>query len=232
MFAKPIALIPARGGSKGITRKNLSKVGGISLLERAISAAISSEAFSDVVVTSDDNEILEVAKAAGAICLVRPDNASADNAQATAVVEHFLSSDLGRGLDDSAIVVYLQPTSPFRSGKHIAKALEQMRQEGADKLVSVTPVKDHPFMALTIDDLGFLEPSSFWDSASTNRQDFPKLTRPNGAIYAFSVSEFRALGRIPVEGAIPFWMGEIEGWDIDTFEDLSIARAVANDAGI
>lgn len=227
-----VALIPARGGSKGVPRKNLEVVGGLSLLERAISGALLSNKFDKVIVSSDDSGILQSAAEAGAVCLVRSESSSGDRAQATEVVQHFLGSQLATDLEPSSVIVYLQPTSPFRNQVHISEALAQMEHAGATSLVSVRTVKDHPFLTLEQDSLGRLEGSKFWNPSSTNRQDYPQLKVPNGAIYAFVAREFSDRGRIPVEGALPFFMTQIESLDIDTPDDLLLARAIANYAGI
>ena len=223
-----IALIPARGGSEGIPRKNLAEVAGISLLERAIRSATESPHVSNVVVSSDAKEIQDTAKKLGAIPLNRPTELSLGTTRAEAVVNHFLATPEASSLHPSDLIVYLQPTSPFRSSSHVTAALESMDSAKADFLVSVKEASEHPSKTLSIDERGVLKAAPFGEDSSANRQELPSFHYPNGAIYAFKVGVFRRVQIIPVVGALPFLMDAHESIDIDTPNDLMIARAVAD----
>lgn len=232
MIRTVIALIPARGGSEGIPRKNLAEVGGISLLARAIKCAQGCPQISSVVVSSDDKEIQESAQKMGATVLDRPRDLSSGTARAEEVVEHFLSTPEGLSLRLPDRMVYLQPTSPFRTSSHVAAAIESMDSEGAGSLVSVKKVSEHPAKTLTIGESGVTGPSIYGADPSANRQELPIIHYPNGAIYAFTLECFRLEGKIPTIGSLPFLMGALESFDIDTPNDLMIARAVAEYAHI
>ncbi len=232
MKGTAVALIPARGGSQGIPKKNLSEVGGFTLLARAIRSAKDCPQISSVFVSSDDNEIREIAKNLGARAVVRPDQLSSGSSRAEEVVEHFLATPEGSVLRESDTIVYLQPTSPFRSEVHVIAALEALNSHKSQCLVSVKEITDYPSKALTIGELGLTTTTPFWKDSGANRQDLPVFHYPNGAIYAFTIEAFRSKNEIPTIGALAFLMGSVESLDIDTPDDLLIAQAVANHAQI
>lgn len=223
-----VALIPARGGSAGVPRKNLAEVGGVSLLERAIRSAAHCPHISSVVVSSDDQEILDLASRYGATPLTRPDELSSGTTRAEAVVEHFLNEPQGSRLEKSDVIVYLQPTSPFRTSSHVTASLEEMFRAQSDSLVSVTVASTHPAKIVTIGADGLVHAAPYGAEPSVNRQQLPKLHYPTGAIYAFTVGSFRREQMIPIFGALPFIMSGQDSLDIDNPDDLMIARAVAD----
>ena len=223
-----VALIPARGGSEGVPRKNVTEVGGTTLVERAIRSAEECPHISSVVVSSDDQEILDLAQRCGAAPLARPEEFASGTARAEAVVEHFLTAPLGSTLTMSDVIVYLQPTSPFRSGSHVTASLDAMFAAQADSLVSVKDVTEHPAKIVTIDAEGMIQAAPFGADSSANRQQLPSLQYPTGAIYAFTIESFWREKRIPIFGALPFIMMGHDSLDIDNPDDLMIARAVAD----
>lgn len=225
-----VALIPARGGSQGIPRKNLEVVGKLSLLRRAIESAVNVEKLRGCYVSSDDPEILKDAEAAGAIPLKRGKDAASNAARANSVVDDFLLHH--PQLDEGVFIVYLQPTSPFRSSHNVEDAIEALEVGSGEALVSVVNSHQLPEKTLRISPEGLLQPASESVDPGKNRQEIPRGVYPNGAIYIFSVGAFRRLGDIPVVGAIPFLMGKVESLDIDDAEDLALARGVAEHAGI
>ena len=228
MFAnRPVfALIPARGGSKGLPRKNLALVGGVPLLSRTINAALAASYIDEIVVSSEDKEILQLAHAAAVSTLIRPKEIAGDCASAVAVVEHFIDSLANDQRRDDPFVVYLQPTSPLRSAQHIDSAFELLGQVGSRTLVSVTELRKSPYKSFSLDSNGRLV-SLFGESLSNERrQDLPPAFIPNGAIYIFAVSDFVARGGFPSDGAVPLVMSEEESVDIDTSEDIVQANRI------
>lgn len=223
-----VAVIPARGGSEGVPRKNLTEVGGMTLVERAIRSANECSYISSVVVSSDDHEILDLAQRCGATPLLRPEELASGTARAEGVVEHFLTTPLGSTLAVSDVIVYLQPTSPFRSSSHVTASLEAMFKAQADSLVSVKDVTEHPAKIVTIDAEGMIQSAPYGADSSANRQQLPSLHYPTGAIYAFTVESFGGERKIPIFGALPFLMSGHDSLDIDNPDDLMIARAVAD----
>jgi CMP-N,N'-diacetyllegionaminic acid synthase len=215
-----LALIPARGGSKGLPRKNLAMLAGKPLVGHTIEAAKSSHLIDDTWVSSEDAEILSLAANSGARPLLRPDTLADDMASAVGVVEHFISflSDEIQKMDP--VIVYLQPTSPLRRVSHIDSALYAMSRAGANSTFSVVEADKSPFKAFQLDDEGKL--ISLFDQRLSNarRQDLSRCYFPNGAIYAFTVSAFKAANGFPSNGSIPFIMSTENSIDIDTADDL------------
>lgn len=226
------ALIPARGGSKGIPRKNLVLLAGRPLIDHTIQAARQSSWIDDVWVSSDDEEILAVAQAAGAIPLRRPDRLSGDEASAVGVVEHFIEQIPEAQRVRNPIVVYLQPTSPLRRAKHIDAAFLAMMNQQATTLLSVTECEKSPFKTFRLDDAQRL--ISLFDEKLSNarRQDLPAAYQPNGAIYIFSIGDFQSRGGFPSNGSVPFVMNAADSIDIDTPDDLAhVAHIIGEQNG-
>jgi CMP-N,N'-diacetyllegionaminic acid synthase len=225
-----VAFVPARGGSKGVPRKNLELVGSQSLVERAVLSGRASTKVSACHVSSDDQEILAKAVELGAQAHLRSTLAAADSARASEVMDDFLSGHAE--IDDEVRIVYLQPTSPFRTSAHVDRAINAMESAGVDALVGVVRSHQLPGKTLVINDSGALALGPGSLDPGENRQSLPPSVYPNGALYIFSVGAFRERGDIPVIGAYPFLMGKVESLDIDDPEDLILARGVAASAGI
>lgn len=219
-----IALIPARGGSKGVPRKNLRVVLGKPLLAHTIQAALDASCVDRIYVSSDDGEILGLAGDMGVGMVDRAAEAAADDATANDVVVDFL-----RQLPEELVVtdpylVFLQPTSPLRTGAHIDAVFDTMSSAGCDMSLSVSELKKTPFKSFTLTAEGRLE--SLFDEALTNanRQNLPAVYYPNGAIYVFPFSEFLARHAFPSNGSVPYVMSERESIDIDTEDDLAMVE--------
>jgi len=225
-----VAFVPARGGSKGVPRKNLEVIGSRSLVERAILAGQGSTKISACYVSSDDQEILAKAVELGAEAHLRSTLAANDSARASEVMDDFLAGHTE--IDDEVRIVYLQPTSPFRTSAHVDRAIDAMESARVDALVSVVQSHQLPEKTLVINDSGVLALGSTGVDPGENRQGLTSSVYPNGALYIFSVRAFRERGDIPVIGANPFLMGKVESLDIDDPEDLILARGVAASAGI
>lgn len=221
-----LALVPARGGSKGVKRKNLQAVGGVTLLERAISGGLGSEFVDSVVVSSDDQDILTAATNAGAIALERPSHLAEDSTPTAPVIEDALNQlQMSDGL-----VLLLQPTSPLRTSEHIDAAFRLLGEDATpqDGVLSVVEPDETPFKAFVLNEDGFLRGLVDDEAPFRPRQELPAAYLPNGAIYLFSVSEFVAEGRIPMKRMRPFVMSRQASIDIDRPEDLRRAEAALN----
>jgi CMP-N,N'-diacetyllegionaminic acid synthase len=220
-----IALIPARGGSKGIPQKNLAMVAGRPLVAHTIEAAMQAASISTTYLSSDDEEILEIGRRAGCQTIKRPVELAGDNSQATDVVSHFISAAL-IGADDEAAIIYLQPTSPMRTARHIDEAVALMKGSRSKTVVSVTELEKSPYKSFVLDERGELQ-SLFEESLSNaNRQSLPRTFIPNGAIYGFSLGSFRKRRAFPSNGSLPYIMDRQASLDIDTPNDLAIVRAL------
>lgn len=215
-----LALVPARGGSKGIPRKNLAPVGGCPLLQHTLRAALEAPTVDATHLSSDDAEILALGQRLGVNTIERPARFATDDASAVAVVEHFLEL-LEPGMRErDPLIVYLQPTSPLRGAAHLEAAFRLLVQAGQTLLVSVTELKKSPFKAFGLDPSGRLQ--ALFDERQSNmrRQDLPPTYMPNGAIYTFRASEFKARAGFPSNGSVPYVMNDIDSIDVDTPEDL------------
>ena len=230
MRATYVALIPARGGSQAVPRKNLEVIGERSLLERAIKSALGVERISSCFVSSEDDQILQEAEKNGALPLRRVASAASNSARAREVVEDFLEQC--PEVTDDVVLVYLQPTSPFRTAERVGEAIAVHEKRSGESVVSVVRSHQLPEKSLTISSSGALELAPGAEDPGKNRQDFSESVYPNGALYIFSVAAFRRLGDIPVVGAFPLMMNKVESLDIDDAEDLILARGAARHAGI
>ena len=218
---KPVfALVPARGGSKGVAGKNMRLVRGTPLVGYTLQAALNSRYVSEVYLTSDDEQTLLYGQEIGVTPVRRPDDCSCDTASANSVVKHFLTIISEKLIDQDPYIVYLQPTSPLRTADHIDDALNKMAERSLHKLISVVEMAKSPYKAFVLDEQGRLE--ALFDERSTNqrRQDLPQVYLPNGAIYVFRVSDFRFQNAFPSNGSYPYVMSEADSLDIDTEDDF------------
>lgn len=214
-----IAIIPARGGSKGIPGKNKRLLGGVPLVVRTITAALDTSVVDKIVVTSDDPEILDLSEAAGAEIIRRPDAISGDLESSEAALLHAINA-LDLGADD--IVVFLQCTSPFTTGAQIAAVSKPVLQSEFDSAFSV--VSDHSFLWSLNEKREAIGINHNETEPRKRRQDLSPQYRENGAVYVMRVSEFtqtgnRFCGRSTV---VPIDSPPLE---IDTAEDWRVAEA-------
>jgi CMP-N-acetylneuraminic acid synthetase len=195
-----------------------------------VSSGKGSEQISSTYVSSEDEEILAMAATLGARAHRRSPLAAGDNARASDVIIDFLDSH--PEINDDVRIVYLQPTSPFRTSSHVDHAINALESVGSDALVAVVRSHQLPQKTLVINEVGMLALGPAGVDPGENRQGLAPSVYPNGAIYIFSVGDFSERGDIPVIGAQPFLMGKVESLDIDDSEDLVLARGVAASAGI
>ena len=220
-----IAIIPARGGSKGIPRKNFVNLAGKPLIAHTIYAAKHAALVDTTWVSSDDYEILSISDSLGAKTLRRPTEFANDHASANEVVHHFIASLPEDFRKQENVILYLQPTSPLRDETHIDKALSAMDTAKANGVISVVEAERPPQKSFRLDENGRL--ISLFDECQSNarRQDLPRCYYPNGAIYAFRISEFLARNGFPSNGSLPFIMSCIDSIDIDNATDLMRAES-------
>jgi CMP-N-acetylneuraminic acid synthetase len=215
-----VAVIPPRGGSKGIPGKNLRPVAGIPLVVRAIEAARSCGLIDRVVVSTDDPAIVDAALAAEAEVVNRPAHLSGDRATSESAVLHALEhADPG-----AEIVVFLQPTSPFIDTAALCEAIERVRSGSEDVVFSA--VETFAFL-WQLDDEGRAIGVNHDPSARPRRQDREPHFQETGGFYVmraagFSRARFRFFGRVGV--AI---VDERTGIEIDTLDQLTLANAIA-----
>jgi CMP-N,N'-diacetyllegionaminic acid synthase len=215
---KVIAIIPARGGSKGIPRKNLVNFSGKPLMQWSIDAALKSKYITDVVVSSDDYEILNVAQLNEEVLVIkRPKELAQDNSKTAPVLTHVLESLKEVKFD---YLILLQPTSPLRTAKDIDLAFEKLLNSEATSLISVCELEHHPFKSFKVDEKGYLQGVINNDYPFYPRQSLPKAYRANGAIYIIKVNNFIKDKRLLTNKATYFEMSIDASLDIDTLKDL------------
>lgn len=224
-----LALIPARGGSKGVPRKNLRTLAGKSLLAYAIEAAQGSASITRTVVSTEDEEIAAAARDLGCEMIRRPDALARDETPMKAVVEHALGV-LQQGGYKPDVTVLLQPTSPLRSAGHIEGALALLESRGAGSVVSVGPVPGHfhPAWQFALGEKGELRRYEGGELGAlpARRQDLqPTFTR-NGAIYAFRTAGFLSTGSFYVDPCLAYVMPAEVSVNIDQEQDLRWAEWV------
>lgn len=214
-----LALIPARGGSKGIPGKNLQAVGGISLIGRSIAAAQASQRVSRAVVSTDDDAIASEAESCGADVVRRPAAIAGDSASSESALLHALDV-LERDGPLPEQMVFLQCTSPFTSGEQIDRVLEAMEDGAINSSFSVAPW--HGFL-WRADGSGINHDPTL---PRQRRQDLEPAFLETGAIYAMNIAAFRAAGS---RFCAPWKPVVIEdgGPEIDHPEDLELCRNLA-----
>lgn len=220
-----ICLVPARAGSKGFPLKNLAKLSGVSLVERAVGVAIRTKGISDVFVSSDSQEILSRAANMGAKIRFRPAEFSSDSATATQVVQDFLDHlKVSGGYSHNDFILYLQPTSPLRTVHMLEQAIAQL-SIGAKSVVSVSKFEHHPYKAVTILKDGRVAPLYDEMSLSANRQDFPEAFHCDANFFLFNIGLFLERGTFPISGSQAVASPIGSNHDIDTPQDLELIES-------
>lgn len=220
---KPLVIIPARGGSKGIPHKNIRLLGGKPLICRAIDNARAVADDSDICVSTDDPEIIRVAEDYGLkVPFVRPAELAADNSGTYEVLLHALDFYERQGRHYDAIVL-LQPTSPFRRDEDVRGAMALYTPD-IDMVVSITEARSNPYYnCFETDSNGFLQISK-GDGSYVRRQDVPKAWEYNGAVYVINPESLKreSLGKFKRRKG--YEMDELHSLDLDTPLDWSIAK--------
>ena len=217
-----LGLIPARGGSKRIPRKNVRPLCGKPLLQWSIDVALAAPSVDRVVVSTDDPEIAEIARAGGAeIPFLRPADLASDNASGIAPVLHALQQ-----LPDVCDVLLLQPTSPFRQVKDVEAIVDLHRQAGHDAVVSVTPSSKHPAWMYNLSRTQLLEPLMPSPNVPC-RQQLPPAYLLNGSLYLASRSLLEAKHSYLTTDTVGYVMPAERSVDIDSQFDWIVAEAIA-----
>ena len=215
-----LAIIPARGGSKRLPRKNVLDLNGKPLIAYSIEAGLDSSYIDKVVVTSDDDEILTISKKYGAVTINRPNELASDIATTFDAIKHTVDN-----YEKYDYIVLLQATSPLRDEKHIDEAIELLELKKADAVVSVCKMDHSPLWSNTLDEslsmVGFLK-----DEVLKKRsQDLEKYYRLNGAIYICKVERLlENKGFFLKENIYAYVMDRKSSVDIDEEIDFKIAE--------
>ncbi|SMF37101.1 CMP-N,N'-diacetyllegionaminic acid synthase [Alteromonadaceae bacterium Bs31] len=220
---KVLAIVPARGGSKGLPGKNIKELGGEPLIYWTVSAALSSEKVDSVVVSTDCSQIAEAARQAGArVPYMRPANISTDSATSAEVVLHALE-EVGAEYD---VVVLLQPTSPFRTTEDIDKAISLLDFDDENaSVVSVCKSDKSPYWMFWKGKNGTLEPVMKDEHTYFRRQDLKDAYLLNGAIYVFLKNSFLKHKKFVFKSTVMYEMSKLTSVDIDDELDFKFARS-------
>ena len=220
-----MVLIPARGQSKGIPRKNIRPIAGKPLITWTIQAALACERVATVVVSTEDAEIAEIARAAGAeVPFMRPAALATDEAPGIAPVLHAIEA-----LPQYEGVLLLQPTSPLRGLEDINGLLNLVRESDAPSAVSVCPVSEHPAWMFSRSERGDLVP--FLEGPRPiRRQDMQDLFVLNGAMYFARRSWLLAHQSFVGDETLSYVMPVVRSIDIDTPFDWQVAEMLLTGA--
>lgn len=212
---KVLALIPARGGSKGIPGKNIANLAGKPLIAWTIEAAQACPSIDAIMLSTDDQAIAEVAVKFGcSVPFTRPAELATDEATSMEVVLHALEQ-----LPGFDVVLLLQPTSPLRNSADIAACLELLQD--APAVVSLRPSEDHPYLIFRIGHDNSLEPYAMpFAGQSLRRQDLPGAWCLNGAIYAADTAWLKSQKSFLSPNTVAYKMPAERSLDIDTLADL------------
>ena len=208
-----LAIITARGGSKGLPGKNMRMLCGQPLLHYSIEAAKKSSQVDRVVVTSDDPAILGFAQQSGVVALQRPAHLATDSASSLDVIRHVFETQ-----KDHADFILLQPTSPLRTSAHINESIALYRREKAGSVIGVKEYGPDPFKCFVLGPKNDLQPLVKPDFKP--RQELPMTYLCNGAIYVCGRQTFLKQNTLFVETCLPYVMNADISIDIDTLEDL------------
>jgi len=220
-----LAIIPARGGSKRLPRKNILDLNGKPLIVYSIETGLNSKYIDKVIVTSDDDEILNISKKLGVSTIKRPDVLASDTATSFDATKHTIENS-----DKYDYVILLQPTSPLRNYTHVDEAIELLDQKNADAIVSVCEMEHSPLWSNTLDDSlsmnGFLR-----DEVLNKRsQDLEKYYRLNGAIYICKTDKLLEEESFFLkENIFAYIMDRESSIDIDDEIDFQLSKVVMNE---
>lgn len=219
------ALIPARGGSKGIPRKNIKYIAGKPLICWTIEAALRSSFLNGVVVSTDDVEIAEVARRAGAqVPFMRPAELAQDQTPGLDPVLHALDH-----LPQFDSVLLLQPTSPLRTTDDIDVFLNLVTQKKAPSAVSVTEADTHPYWTYRLNADQTM--TRFLDLAPVaRRQDLPAVFSLNGAMYFADANWLRDSGSLVSAETLAYVMSKEHSVDLDTPLDWKFAELLMKES--
>ena len=228
---KKLFVIPARGGSKGLLRKNILPLFGKPMIEYTLDAATGAMTEGDeLCVSTDDSEIARVVEDYGVkIPFKRPAELASDTAGSEEVVKHAIEWYTKQG-QDFDVIVLLQVTSPLRNAQHLKEALALWSPE-IDLVVSVKETGSNPYYVLfEEDESGFLHKSKKGEFA--RRQDCPKVYEYNGAIYVINATRFHECGFRGLTRRRKYLMNKRTSLDVDDAIDFELAGLLLKDSNL
>jgi len=232
-----LGLIPARGGSKGVPRKNVRMLGGKPLIGHSIDAARRATRIDRIVVSTEDQEIASISKSLGAeVPFLRPESLARDDTPMLPVIAHALQAIVDAGWTPDAVCL-LQPTFPFRSPQDIDACIEALEVRGADCVISVHRVPHHfnPHWVYFERPDGSLRLSTGEPEPIPRRQDLPPAFHRSGAVYVSRAAVISEHGSLYGDRVVGHETPTQSSCNIDTIEDWARAEALVaqleNNAG-
>ncbi len=227
---KILAIIPARGGSKGLPNKNIRPLQGMPLVAWPIKAALNSRYIDRVIVTTDDIKIAEIAKQYGAdVPFMRPPHLALDSSPSSEAIMHALDYC---AVDEREYdyFVLLEPTSPLTESADVDSALERLIAGNGLAIVGASNVKStHPVFCATIGENAFLRPYNRDSFAKPiRRQDVDDLYFFDGSLYISDVKKYRETATFYHESTLPYIVPAWKALEIDTLLDFFMIEAVMN----
>jgi len=220
-----LTIIPARGGSKRLSRKNVLPLSGKPIISWTINAALKSKYIDNIVVSSDDDEIIDISLNASVIAIKRPQELSADDTPTISVVKHILSEIE----NNYSHVLLLQPTSPLRDHHDIDQSFELLIKKAGDAIISVCEVDHSPLLSNTLPPDGSLNQFIPNEVKNKRTQDLPKYYRINGAIYICKTDRLIKENTFFLKDNIySYVMDKRKSVDIDDIFDYEFAQFLIN----
>lgn len=220
-MGRQLAIITARGGSKRIPRKNIKEFCGKPILCYSIEAAKSAGVFDEIMVSTDDEEIAQISRSAGAsVPFFRSSETSGDYSSTDDVIMEVIKEYQKSGQEFEAFCC-IYPTAPFLTGSRLKSAMELLKE--ADSVMPVVPFSYPPQRGLIVNKEGFVE-RQFPEYALARSQDLPRIYHDCGQFYACRTAPFLEAGTTDVKRLVPLILSEMEVQDIDTLEDWEIAE--------
>jgi CMP-N,N'-diacetyllegionaminic acid synthase len=223
-----LGVVPARGGSKGVRRKNLRLLAGDPLIQYTFRAAAGSGLLTRLIVSTEDDEIATFAQDHGIEVLRRPRSLAGDDTPMLPVLQHALQELQAREEYQPEIVTLLQPTAPLRRAEHIDGALSLLREQGANSVVSVcrVPGHHHPEWQFTLGEDAELRS---WSGRPlreiiVRRQDLPPTYTRNGAIYAVRTTNLLRDGTFYPRPCLAYVMPPSASVNVDSLADFALAK--------
>lgn len=220
-----LAVIPARGGSKRLPRKNILDLAGKPLISWTIEAARKSKYIDDIIVSTDDEEIAKVAASCDVGVAIRPDFLATDTANSLDVVLHAIESQNS----NYDYILLLQPTSPLRNNNHINEAIELLFEKNADAVISVCETEHSPLWANVLPENGNMDNFLVSDVKNKRSQDLPSFYTLNGALYLVDKNKLKTEKSFFLDrNTYAYRMDREDSIDIDTLLDFQIADLIMN----
>jgi N-acylneuraminate cytidylyltransferase len=220
-----LAIIPARGQSKGVQKKNIRSLAGKPLITYTIKAALDCKTVSRVVVSTEDDEIAHISKVSGAKAIKRPMELAKDDSPTIDAIFHVLDTLLELEDYDPETIVLLQATSPLRIAGDIENALKLYEITPCESVISVVEHPHSPYWMLKVEN-EYLVPLFGTDFTKMRRQELPRAYLPNGAIFIASPRVIRQYRSFYCGQSIPYVMSPERSIDIDTELDFMLAECL------